>query len=143
MSQTIQCARLARDLAKLIKGDVYTDILHRAAFSCDGSIYRILPLCVVAPKQTEDVAAVVKYAAENNIPVAPRGAASGLAGESLSSGIVLDMMRYMNKIIGCEDEGKIVTCQPGAVINNVNDYLAQFGRKIGPDPSSANRATVG
>ncbi|MDD5459326.1 MAG: FAD-linked oxidase C-terminal domain-containing protein, partial [Phycisphaerae bacterium] len=143
MNQTIQTAKLARDLKNIINCDVWTDILHRAAFSTDASIYRILPVCIVSPQTAEDIAAVVKYAVENNIPVVARGAASGLAGESLSSGIVFDMTRYMNKIIGIEDEGKIVVCQPGAVLNNVNDYLAPFGRKIGPDPSSSNRATIG
>src|SRR3989339_1022151 len=143
MNQTIQIAKIAHDLKNLIKSDVWTDILHRAAFSTDASIYRILPICVIAPKTADDIAAVVKYAGENNIPVVARGAASGLAGESLSSGIVFDMTRYMNKIMGTEDDGKIVVCQPGAVLNKVNDYLAPSGWKIGPDPSSSNRATIG
>jgi len=135
--------QIASDLAGVVRGDVYADILHRAAYSTDASIYRIVPRCVVAPRDAGDVAAVVGYAAAEAIPVVARGAGSGLAGESLSGGIVFDMTRYMNKIIGAEDNCRTVTCEPGVVLDDLNMYLAQFGRKIGPDPSSANRAVIG
>ncbi|MBA7522808.1 hypothetical protein ES705_14928 [subsurface metagenome] len=126
-----------------MRGDVYADIVHRAAYSTDASIYRIVPRCVVAPRDAGDVAAVVGYAAAEAIPLVARGAGSGLAGESLSGGIVFDMTRYMNKIIGAEDNGRMVICEPGVVLDDLNKYLARFGRKIGPDPSSANRAVIG
>ncbi|MHC5137662.1 MAG: hypothetical protein ACYSN7_03820, partial [Planctomycetota bacterium] len=47
------------DLAGLVKGDVHVDIYNRAAFSTDASIYRIVPQCVAAPKDTADIVAVV------------------------------------------------------------------------------------
>ena len=135
--------QIASDLAGVVRGDVYADIVHRAAYSTDASIYRIVPRCVVAPRDAGDVAAAVVYAVDEAIPVVARGAGSGLAGESLSGGIVFDMTRYMNKIIGVEGNGRIVICEPGVVLDDLNKYLAQFGRKIGPDPSSANRAVIG
>ncbi len=134
---------IASDLAGIVKGDVFADIVHRAAYSTDASIYRILPQCIVMPRDAADVAAVVKYAAGQEIPVVARGAGSGLAGEALSSGIVLNMTRYMNRIIREEDDGQRVVCEPGVVLDDLNKYLLKFGRKIGPDPSSANRAVVG
>ena len=135
--------QIASDLAKVLRGDVFADILHRAAYSTDASIYRIVPKCVVAPRDAGDVVTVVKYARSNAIPVVARGAGSGLAGESLCSGIVFDMTRYMNRIIDVKDQGQTVVCQPGVVLDDINKLLAGFGRKIGPDPSSANRAVVG
>ncbi|MHC4728279.1 MAG: FAD-binding oxidoreductase, partial [Planctomycetota bacterium] len=135
--------QIASDLAKAVRGDVFSDILHRAAYSTDASIYRIIPKCVVAPRDTGDVAAVVKYAHTKEIPVVARGAGSGLAGESLGSGIVFDMTRYMNRIIEIKDQGQTVVCEPGVVLDELNKALAGFGRKIGPDPSSANRAVIG
>jgi FAD/FMN-containing dehydrogenase/Fe-S oxidoreductase len=135
--------KIAADLAKLIQGDVFADIIHRVAFSTDASSYRIVPQCVVAPRDVRDVVAVVRYAAQENVPVAARGAGSGVAGESLCSGIVFDMSRYMKRIVRFADDGTTVTCQPGVVLDELNRRLAEFGRKIGPDPSSANRATVG
>jgi FAD/FMN-containing dehydrogenase/Fe-S oxidoreductase len=135
--------QIASDLARFVQGDVFTDILHRAAYSTDASIYRIVPAYVVAPHDTNDVAAVVKYAGAKDIPIVARGAGTGLAGESLCSGIVFDMTRYMNKIIDVRDEGQTAVCEPGVVLDDLNKRLAEFGRKIGPDPSSANRAVAG
>ena len=135
--------QIASDLAKVVRGDVFADILHRAAYSTDASIYRIVPACVIAPRDSGDVAAVVKYAGAKDIPVVARGAGTGLAGESLCKGIVFDMTRYMNKVIDVRDAGKTVVCEPGVVLDDLNKCLAEFGRKIGPDPSSANRAVVG
>jgi FAD/FMN-containing dehydrogenase/Fe-S oxidoreductase len=134
---------IAADLEHEIRGDVFTDIIHRVAFSTDGSIYRIVPECVVAPKDMCDIVAVVNYARDRGLPVAPRGAGSGLAGESLCGGIVLDMTRYMKQILRVDGGGETVTCQPGVVLDDLNKRLADHGRKIGPDPSSASRATVG
>src|SRR4030042_4227706 len=53
---------VAGELAKVVRGDVFTDILHRAAYASDASIYQIIPGCVVVPCDAADVAAVVKYA---------------------------------------------------------------------------------
>ena len=135
--------QIAADLAKVVRGDVFADILHRAAYSTDASIYRIVPGCIVAPRDTADVVAVVKYAGARGIPVVARGAGSGLAGEALCSGIVFDMTRYMNRLNSIDDDGKRAVCEPGVVLDDLNDCLAGYGRKIGPDPSSSNRATVG
>ena len=131
------------DLARIVKGEVFTDILHRAAYSSDASIYQIVPTCVVCPRDAQDIVAVVKYAKDKQIPVAARGAGSGVAGESLTNGILLDVSRYMNGIISIENAGELVTCEPGIVLDELNNYLAKFGRKIGPDPSTANRAVIG
>ena len=140
---TMEPEQIAADLSKKVKGDVFADILHRAAYSTDASIYRIMPLCVVAPRDAVDIAAVVKYAAMEGISVVARGAGSGLAGEALGAGIVFDMTRYMNRIINVEDDGGRVICEPGIVLDDLNTYLFRYGRKIGPDPSSANRAVIG
>ena len=135
--------QLAAELAGSIQGDAFADIIHRVAFSTDASSYRIVPQCVVAPRDVRDIVTVVRYAAQEGLAVAARGAGSGLAGESLCAGIVLDMARYMKRIIDIADDAETVTCEPGVVLDELNDRLAEFGRKIGPDPSSANRATVG
>ncbi len=136
-----QPSEIAADLTQLVRGDVFADIIHRVAFSTDASSYRIVPQCVVAPRDVRDVAAVVRYAVENGLAVAARGAGSGLAGEALCRGIVLDMTRYMKRILRLD--GEMVTCEPGVVLDDLNKRLLELGRKIGPDPSSANRATVG
>jgi anaerobic glycerol-3-phosphate dehydrogenase C subunit len=135
--------KLAADLDRVLQGDVFVDIIRRVAYSTDASMYRILPQYVVAPRDHGDIVAVVRYARAKGIPVAARGAATGVAGESLCSGIVFDMTRYMNKIIRVENKGAAVVCEPGVVLDDLNNCLAEYGRIIGPDPSSSSRATVG
>jgi len=133
----------AAELKKLVRGEVYADIFHRVCYATDASIYQILPLCVVEPRDVSDVSAVVRFAADKSIPVVARGAGSGVAGESLCCGIVVATGRHMNKVVDVGRDGSIVTCEPAVVLDELNGYLAAYGRKIGPDPSTANRATMG
>jgi len=78
-----------------VRGEVFADILHRIAYASDASIYRIIPVCVVASRDIGDIVAVVKYAVAKGIAVAARGAGSGVAGELLCRGIIFDMSLYM------------------------------------------------
>ena len=134
---------MGAELAGRVKGDVWADVFHRTAYSVDASIYRIVPQCVVMVRDEGDVVAAVRYAAANGIPIAARGAGSGVAGESLTSGIVLDVRRYLTGILETAGDGAWVRVQPGVVLDDLNRHLAKWGRKIGPDPSSGNRAVVG
>jgi len=65
-----QPSQIAADLTGLVHGEVFADIIHRVAFSTDASSYRIVPQCVVAPRDVQDVAAVVQYAAAHGLAVA-------------------------------------------------------------------------
>ena len=135
--------QIADELSQLISGECMADIFTRVVYSTDASIYQIIPQCVVAPKNTDDIVAVIKYVGENNIPLVARGAGSGLGGESLTSGIMLDTTRFMTKIISTSADASTITCEVGVVLDDVNKHLAGYGRKIGPDPSSGNRAVIG
>lgn len=136
-------SEIYKKLSGKIQGKVYQDIFSRIAFSTDASIYRIMPLAVAQPASHSDVVEIVRFAGENKIPIVPRGAGSGLAGEALGSGIVIDFTALMNKIISISQDSLYVVCQPGVVLDDLNNFLSAYGRKIGPDPSSGNRAVVG
>ena len=101
------------------------------------------PDAVVQPQNEEELVEVVRWAYQEGIPITPRGAGSGLAGESLTSGIVLDARRYLDLILETADDGSWVRVQPGVVLDALNLHLSKWGRKIGPDPSSSNRAVIG
>ncbi len=135
--------QIGSELSRQVRGDVRIDVFNRIAFSTDASIYSIRPQCVVSPRDEADVVAVVRYAAQSRIPIAARGAGSGLAGESLTSGIVIDCRRYMNQIVQTAPDGSWVITEPGIVLDTLNQHLSKYKKKIGPDPSSSNRAVVG
>jgi len=136
-------SKIGLELSGIIKGRVCADKLSRAMYSTDASIYQIEPLCVVTPADEDDIAKVSAYAAENKISVIPRGGGSGLAGECLGAGIILDMSRFMNQVLNIDREAGEVTVQSGIVLEQLNQRLADIGMKIGPDPASGNRATIG
>ena len=77
----------------------------------------------------------------SRIPIHARGAGTGLAGESLGPGLMLDFSRSMRRIVGIN--GDTVTVQPGVVLGQLNRYLAGFGRQFGPDPATGGVTTMG
>lgn len=133
--------RILDDLRGLVKGDVHSDDVFVELYSTDASIYEIKPLSIIRPRTLADVVAVVEYAAENHLPVHARGAGTGLAGESLGPGLVLDFSRYMRRVIEMTDTS--VRVQPGIVHAQLNEFLRPFGRQFGPDPAMSSVTTMG
>jgi len=134
-------ARIQEDLRGLISGDVRCDEMFAQLYASDASIFQIRPLGVVRPRNTEDVVACLAYAAEEEIPVHARGAGSGLAGQALGPGLVIDFSRYMRRIIRVD--GDTVRVQPGVVLERLNVHLKRRRRMFGPDPATAASTTVG
>src|SRR5579864_7198573 len=134
---------LERDLRRLVKGDVLCDELSRTLYSTAACIFQMMPQGVVVPRDREDVVRVVTYAAEHGIPVTARGAGSGLAGQTLGEGIILDFSKYMDRILELNQVQGWVRVQPGVVLGKLNRYLKQFGLWFPPDPSSGDVATLG
>ncbi len=133
--------RIQDDLRGLIKGDVRCDDVFLHLYSSDASIYEIKPLAVIRPRTLADVVASVQYAGENRLPIYPRGAGTGLAGESLGPGLVLDFSRYMRRLL--ETSSDSVRIQPGIVHAQLNELLRPLGRHFGPDPAMSSVTTMG
>lgn len=133
--------RIQADLRGLLAGEVHCDDAHIQLYATDASIYEVRPLGVVRPRNARDVSRCVEYAAENNLPLHARGAGSGLAGESLGPGLIVDFSHSMNRILGVDSD--TVRIQPGVVLGELNRYLATRGRQFGPDPATASVTTMG
>jgi FAD/FMN-containing dehydrogenase/Fe-S oxidoreductase len=133
--------RIEEDLRGVLRGDVRCDDLFTQLYSTDASVYEIRPLGVVRPRSVRDVVATVEYAAENNIPLYPRGAGTGLAGESLGRGIVVDFSRYFRRIL--KVDGGHARVQAGVVLATLNRFLATKGLLFGPDPAMSHVTTMG
>lgn len=134
---------ICRDLRPLVKGEVFCDNLHRTLYSSAACIYQIEPAAVVYPKDKEDVAAVVRYCYKHGVSVTPRGAGSGLAGQSIGEGIIIDLSRHMNHILEVNEEDGTVRVQPGVVLSGLNKTLKTRGKFFPPDPSSSDYCTIG
>jgi FAD/FMN-containing dehydrogenase/Fe-S oxidoreductase len=123
--------------------DVRTDRLARGLYATDASIYEIIPDAVVCPRSVADVQAVVRSCAAHGLPVTPRGAGTGLAGNCLNRGIQLDLSRHLNSIISIDPAGRAARVQAGVVLDELNAALQPHGLHFPPDVATANRATIG
>ncbi len=136
-----QRERIQEDLRGLIAGDVRCDDVFLQMYATDASIYEVRPLGVVRPRSTRDVAACLQYASENRVSVHARGAGTGMAGESLGGGLVIDFSKYMRRILRTEADS--VRVQPGIVHQRLNIHLLKSGRLFGPNPASSSVTTLG
>jgi len=124
----------------------------RILSSYDATELAKLPCIVVRPSTTEDVCAVMRIASEHNVPVCPRGAASGLSGGALPVGfegkegefgaIALEM-GAMTKILEISRAHARATAQPGILTGDFQKEVEKVGLFYPPDPSSAEFSTLG
>ncbi len=131
------------ELAKQTSGDIRTDRYSRVLYSTDASIYRVVPLGVVLPRNSEELQAAVELAAKHQVPILPRAGGSSLAGQAVNEAVVLDLTRYMDSVLEVNAEEQWVRVQPGVVLDVLNMQLQQHGLQFGPDPASSNRAAMG
>ncbi len=136
-------SRIEADLRGVLDGEVYCNPLYIQMYSSDASIYEIPPLAVVRPRHAEDVSQCIKYAAENSLPVFPRGGGTGLAGQSLGPGIVLDFSRFMRRMLHVDRDAMIARAQPGLPLAEMNRALAKDRLIFGADPQTRAVTTLG
>lgn len=134
-------SRIEEDLQGVIEGKVRCDDTFLQMYASDASIYETRPIAVVMPSNTNDVVQCVQYAAENQIPIIPRGAASNVIGGCVGSGIVLDFSNSMRRTLSVDRES--VTVEPGVVLAELNKDLNSHGRRFGPDPATRRVSTIG
>src|SRR5438046_1824769 len=98
-------------------------------YSYDGTWVVGRPEIVATPLNTEEVAAVVRVAGDENIPIVPRGAASGLAGGAVPvfGGIVVNLTR-MNRILDIDKVNMTVLTEPGRVTATLQAAVEGQGR---------------
>jgi FAD/FMN-containing dehydrogenase/Fe-S oxidoreductase len=134
---------LVDDLDALVDGDVRFDSYTRQLYATDASAYERTPIGVVFPTGTEDVAAVVGYCAEREIPVLPRGGGTSLAGQTVNEAVVLDFTKHMTDLVDVDPDGRTATAQAGAILGELNEELTPHGLKFAPDPAWGDRSALG
>ena len=130
-------------LMQQIEGEVRFDKMSRILYSTDASMYQIEPIGVVLPKHERDVLKVIHLAAEHGIAVIPRGGGTGLAGAVVGRGVVMDMSKYMNRILDFNAEEGWVKVEPGVILDELNAFLKPHGLQFAPDVATSSRATIG
>ncbi|MWG36402.1 FAD-binding protein [Halomarina oriensis] len=134
---------LVEDLESLVEGDVRFDDYSRALYATDASAYEQVPIGVVFPTSTEDVAATMRYCANRKIPVLPRGGGTSLAGQTVNRAVVLDFTRHMDAVTDVSPGRRRATAQAGAILGELNRELADHDLKFAPDPAWADKSAIG
>jgi glycolate oxidase len=115
------------------------------AYECDGlSANRSVPLAVVLPETTQQVAQILRLCDAERIKVVPRGAGTSLSGGALplTDGIVLGLGKF-NRILEVDFDNRCVVAQPGVTNLGITDAVAHAGFYYAPDPSSQIACTIG
>lgn len=130
-------------LRRAVGGEVGFDVTSRALTTMDASNYRRVPLGVVAPRDADDVAAVLEVCRAHGTPVVARGGGTSIAGQATGTGVVLDFTRHMNRLIDLDPGTRTAVVQPGLVLDRLQEAAAPHGLRFGPDPSTHSRCTLG
>jgi glycolate oxidase len=139
-------AEIAAALREIVPGEgVISEEDERRPYESDGlTAYRTLPLLVVLPSTTEQVARVLRYCRDHKIKVVPRGAGTSLSGGALplADGIILGMAKF-NRVLEIDYANRCVVAQPGVTNLGVTLAVQHAGFYYAPDPSSQIACTIG
>jgi glycolate oxidase len=137
---------LIAGLRKIVPGEgVIVDERELIAYESDGlTAYRQIPMVVVLPDTTEQVAAVLKLCLALGVKVVPRGAGTSLSGGALplADGIILAMARF-NRVLAVDSVARTATVQPGVTNLAITRAVEGQGFYYAPDPSSQIACTIG
>src|SRR5512143_2819869 len=131
------------ELRRHFTGDIRNDDASRILYSTDASIYQIEPLGVVLPRTQDDLQACLELAAKYRLPVVPRGSGSSLAGQAIGQALIIDCSRWLTALVEIDAERRMATVEPGLILARLNRAAGKLGLQYGPDPASAERATMG
>ncbi|MBG0510817.1 FAD-binding oxidoreductase [Agrobacterium sp. MOPV5] len=127
-------------------GDADAGAASRTVFSTDNSIYQVEPSAVVFPKDVEDIKILMRVLSETRfekMQVVARGGGTGTNGQSLTTGLVVDCSRHMNRILEIDPARRIARVEAGVVKDQLNVALREHGLFFAPELSTSNRATIG
>ncbi len=143
---------LAEEVKKVVKGEIFNDPATLTKFSHDASIFEVKPELVVAPKDANDIKALVKLATaarehNENVSIAARAAGTCMSGGSLSESIVLDMTAHFNQIwdveVAPDKKSGFAVVDPGVYYRDLDKETKRRDLFMPAYPASRELAAVG
>jgi len=103
-----------------------------------------MPEAVVFAEETGDVASLLKYCNDQQIPVTPRGTGTGVSGGALPiEGGVLLALERMNRILEIDVDNRMAVVQPGVITGELHQAVEAEGLFYPPDPASLESCSIG
>ena len=98
---------------------------------------------MVFPRHRDEAAAAIEVCRELGVPLVSRGAGTSIAGNAVSSGVILDFSRHLNQVVSLDPDAATAVVQPGVILDDLQAAAAPHGLRFGPDPSTHARCTLG
>jgi FAD/FMN-containing dehydrogenase/Fe-S oxidoreductase len=130
-------------LGKNLDGDLRYDNITLTVYSTDASVYKETPVAIVWPKNTSDIKKILQFAISEKISLTMRAGGTSLAGQVVTSGIIVDVSKYMNNILEINQQERWIRVQPGVVLDELNLFLKKFNLFFGPETSTSSRCNIG
>ncbi|SIT45161.1 D-lactate dehydrogenase (Cytochrome) [Paraburkholderia ribeironis] len=134
---------LAQHLRKSLRGDVLFDAASRGRYATDASIYQIMPVGVVVPRDQDDLRIALEIARSEKVPLLARGAGTSQCGQTVGEALVVDTSKWLNNIVAFDADARTVTVEPGVVLDHLNAWLKPHGLWFPVDVSTAAQCTIG
>ncbi|HOK15537.1 MAG TPA: FAD-binding oxidoreductase [Defluviitoga tunisiensis] len=143
-------SKIVEKIKKILKNEnllIYQDEENLKSYSNDesgGEYYAHMPELVIKPETKEQISEIVKLCNEENIPITPRGAGSGLAGANIPiyGGIVISLER-LNNIIEIDTKNLVAVVEPGVVTNDLCRIVSEKGLYYAGYPMSVETSFIG
>src|ERR1700761_531241 len=136
-------ANLKDRLSREITGDVFFDSFNRGRYATDASFYQIMPAGVVVPRTIDEALRAMAIVRDAGRKVTARGGGTSQCGQTVNSGIVVDVSKYLNRLISLDAANRTCVVEPGIVLDDLNRQLKKHGLWFPVDVSTASRATIG
>jgi FAD/FMN-containing dehydrogenase len=131
------------ELPQALSSIVRTEPRLRAAYAEGAGIYRIVPAGVAVPRNITEVRQLVRLAAEHRVPLVARGAGSGIPGNAVGEGVIVDLREGLPKVLAIDPVHREAVTSANITLAELNEALASHGLRLPPDPSSGRWATLG
>src|SRR6201990_325626 len=130
-------------LAREITGEVLFDRFSRGRYATDASFYQIVPEGVVVPRTMDEALKALAIARDDGRIVTPRGGGTSQCGQTVNAGSVVDLSKYLTRVLSLDVENRTCVVEPGIVLDDLNRQLKPHGLWFPVDVSTASRATIG
>lgn len=135
----------ARDLSRVIEGQVRFGRHDRMLYATDASLYQVEPLGVVVPTSVADAERAIAYCIENGLPILPRGGGTSLAGQCVNRAVVIDLSVNCRAVGEVDETRRRVRVEPGVTLDELNEELARRRHQLffAPDVATSRHANIG
>lgn len=133
---------LKEQLQKIVKGEILDDAATRSEFSHDASLFEVKPKIVVAPKDVDDIRALIKFANKNkSVSLTVRSGGTDMTGGDLSESIIIDIQKHFNHILEIKKDSAIV--EPGVFYRDFEKETLKLNALLPSYPASKDICTLG